>query len=115
MLVEKVHNTCYLLSHEIDLSTLTQDSVDIFRLRGGYEIVSMSMNVVEIGDGIVDIGTTNTQDAFLNDISLSEKNNYQCIRHVEIPEDTFLTLNTTSRKGIIKIKLFYFTAGQIIK
>lgn len=112
-MLSKVHNTSYLLAEQIHLSQLKEAQNKIFELKQGYEIIHISIEIEEIGSGVVDLGTTQSQDFFLNDIDLSTKGIFKSKVEATIKQDTFLTLTTDSRDGIIKVRVLYFTPGRI--
>lgn len=112
---ERVHHTAYMLSSEIDLSLLENDIFEVADLREGYEIMSVSVEVVEAGNGTIDVGIKDSNDYFLNDVDLATLGTYKSKIETTLKNDITLTLQTTSRDGIIKIRVFYFTESKMYK
>lgn len=112
---QRVHHVSYLLAETIDLSLLENDTLEIFDLKAGYELFRVSLEVVEAGTGTLDLGITNTADYFLDNISLATLETYRSKRETTIKEDTTLTLNTTARDGVIRVRVLYFTEGTMYK
>lgn len=108
-----VHATSYLFSEEIDLSALEKDSNECFKLNEGYEILSLSVEILEIGEGTLDIGIESNPELFLDNISLSTKEVYKSRQEKTIATDTHLILKTSARSGKIKIRAHYFTKGKM--
>lgn len=112
---DRIHPLGYLIAHEINLAHLEQDKNEIAILRGGSEVLSCSVEILEKSNqaGTIDIGTSEESDFFLNDIDLTQKANYKSKVETTLKDDTNLILETTAREGIIKIRLLYYTAGTI--
>lgn len=114
-MLSKIHNTSYLLAEEIHLSQLKESQTKIFELKQGYEIIHVSVEIETQGNNTLDLGITEAQDFFLNDIDLSTKGIFKSKVEATIKADTSLTLTTDSRDGIIKVRVLYFTPGRIDK
>lgn len=112
-MLSKIHNTSYLLAGDVDLSQLKESQTKIFELKQGYEIIHVSVEIETQGNNTLDLGITEAQDFFLNDIDLSTKGIFKSKVEATIKQDTFLTLTTDSRDGIIKVRVLYFTPGRI--
>lgn len=112
---ERVHHVSYLLATTIDLSLLKEDKFEFFSLKAGYEILSLSVEILTQGNGTIDIGITEAADYFLNDIDLAQLQTYKSSIETTIKSDTSLTLDTTARDGIIKVRMLYFTEGTMYK
>lgn len=112
---ERVHHTAYMLSSEIDLSLLENDIFEVADLREGSELMSVSVTIEKVGTGKIDLGTTESKDYFLDNINLDTIATYRTKFETTLKTDTTLTLETTSRDGIIKIRVFYFTESKMYK
>ena len=112
---DRIHHTSYLLAHTINLEELQEDTTEIFDLKAGYEILDASVEVVETGNGTIDLGLGEEKDFFLNDIDLGAKESFKSKIVTTIKENAPLVLDTTARDGIIKVRIHYFTESQMIK
>ena len=117
-----IHHTGYLLAYEVNLEELEEDITALFQLKAGYEIIDVSIEVVKEGTGTVDLGLDMkletgdlASDFFLNDIDLAAKESFKSKIVTTIKENANLILDTTSREGIIKVRVHYFTESKMIK
>lgn len=110
---DKVHNQCYLFAQEIDLSLLQEDSNILMDLRPNEEILSASIEVLEAGTGTASLGTDLESKFFLGDVDLGAKEVYKTKKECSVADFSKLVLETAARDGKIKVKMLFFTAGQI--
>lgn len=110
----RIHALGYLLAHEIDLSELTEDKAEVFYLKEGSEILSLSIEITEESQsGTIDIGISESADFFLNDIDLTKKETFKSKVETMLKDDTMLTIETSERSGKVKLRCLYFTPGTI--
>lgn len=111
---DKIHPLGYLVAQEINLAQLTYDKAEIFKLREGSEVIGVSVEILEKANtGTFDLGITDDTDFFLNDIDLTTQKIHKSSIETTIKADTNLTIETTAREGIIKVRMLYFSPGQI--
>lgn len=115
ILTDRIHPLGYLLAQEINLKELESNTAPIFKLKEGTEVISCSVEILEKSTqaGSIDLGITSDTDFFLNDIDLTQSKTYKSSVETTLKDDTDLTIETTAREGIIKVRLLYFTPGTI--
>ena len=113
---ERVNHTSYLINTEIDLSELENDVTEIADLKVGSEILQVSVEVTKAGAGTIDLGISDKNDFFLNDIDLATADESYISKVITTLKDNVsLVLDTTSRDGVIKVRVLYFTESKMIK
>ena len=111
---DRIHALGYLIAHEINLENLKEDKNNIFLMREGSEILSASIEVIEKADaGTIDVGFDFASDFLLNDIDLSAEAVHKSRVETRLKQDAMLTIETSARKGKIKVRVLYFTSGTI--
>ena len=111
---DRIHALGYLVAHEINLENLKEDKNNIFLMREGSEILSASIEIIEKADaGTIDVGFDFSSDFLLNDIDLSTQAVHKSKVDTRLKQDSMLTIETSERKGRIKVRVLYFSSGTI--
>lgn len=113
---DRIHHTSYLLSTEIDLSELKDNKAEIFDLKQDYEILSLSLEVLDDNlTGTIDVGLGKEKEYFLNDIDLSKKEVFKSKVEATIKHDSSVVIETTARQGKLRLRIFYFTPSTMYR
>lgn len=112
---DRVHHNSYLFSQEIDLSLLSDDKAEIFELKQDYEIISLSIEILETDTETIDVGLIDDTQYFLDNIATNNKEVFESKVKTTIKENDCLCIETKARNGKIKLRVFYFTPSTMYR
>lgn len=112
---QRVKNVSYLSKIVVDLDSVGTE-YEALVLPRGAEVLQVSLEVLEEVSGTLDVGLNETQDFFINDLSLDQKKVSVSAKVCEIKEVSFVKLKLTNEvaSGKVALRVLYFLPSEVM-
>ncbi|MDL0101901.1 hypothetical protein NYG95_08550 [Campylobacter felis] len=112
---QRVKNVSYLSKIVVDLDSVGTE-YEALVLPRGAEVLQVSLEVLEEVSGTLDVGLNETQDFFINDLNLNQKNVSVSAKVCEIKEVSFVKLKLTNEvaSGKVALRVLYFLPSEVM-